>query len=167
MSVRTPKKAGHLGTAAKVVLVTAAVTAAIGGLGVTAASAHSGGDHQTSARAIEVFRETVKPFDTIRIPQLSCPGGSYLENVNLSPGRIVPKGLQVVEPGGVGVTINEVTKEPVLVEGTIYSMHTGTDPDRLYSISTATNWDPFSSHELVINLSCTTNPVEGAHGDWN
>jgi hypothetical protein len=151
-----------LGPAATALTVVAAVTGAVLGIGAGSAAAHDG-----SITKREVFRSWVKPWETIQIPELSCPSGTYLENRQLAPGRIVPKGLEVVEPGTIGVTINEVTKTDVFYEGTVYSMHTGTDPDRLYSISSATNWDLTSGHELVINLSCTNEVVEGAHGDWN
>lgn len=152
----------RLNRTVRTVAIAAAVTGAVVGLGVGTASAHDG-----SITKREVFRQTIKPWETVQIPKLSCPPGSYLENRHLAPGRIVPKGLEVIEPGAIGVTINEVTKEDVFWGGTLYSMHVGTDPDRLYSVSSATNWDLFSSHELVINLSCTTEPVEGARGEWN
>jgi hypothetical protein len=158
MLPRTRKRA----RAAAVLAVAAAVTGLVVGVGAGTAAAHDG-----SITTHEVFRSWVKPWETIQIPQLSCPPGTYLENRQLAPGRIVPKGLEVVEPGGIGVTINEVTKTDVLYEGTVYNMHTGTDPDRLYSISSATNWDLTSGHELVINLRCTNEFVEGAHGEWN
>ena len=32
-------------------------------------------------------------------------------------------------------------------------LHNGTDASK--GASTATNWDPFTSHELVVNLHCT------------
>ena len=144
------------------VTVAIAVAGAVVGVGVGRAAGHDG-----SITTREVFRSWVKPWETIQIPQLSCPPGTYLENRHLSPGRVVPKGLRVDEPGSIGVTINEVTKEDVFYEGTTYNMHTGTDPDRLYSLSSATNWDPFTSHEVAISLSCTTEVSEGARGEWN
>ena len=39
----------------------------------------------------EALRETIRPWDSITIPALSCPTG-YLENQDYSPGRIVPNG---------------------------------------------------------------------------
>ena len=152
----------RLNRTVRTVAIAAAVTGAVVGLGVGTASAHDG-----SITKREVFRQTIKPWETVQITELSCPPGSYLENRHLAPGRIVPKGLEVIEPGAIGVTINEVTKTDVFYEGTVYNMHTGTDPDRLYSISSATNWDPFNPQQLVINLSCTNEVVEGAHGEWN
>lgn len=152
----------RLNRTVRTVAIAAVVTGAVVGLGVGTAAAHDG-----SITKHEVFRATIKPWETVQIPQLSCPPGTYLENRHLAPGRIVPKGLEVSEPGSIGVTINEVTKTDVYYEGTTYNMHTGTDPDRLYSISSATNWDPISSRDLVITLSCTNEVSEGARGEWN
>lgn len=132
--------------------------AAAVGVGVasvpTAAAASAVPDDQTVT--VEVFRETIKPWDSIKIPNLSCPvEDGYLKDEILSPGRLVPHGLQVVEPGSVGVTVTGLrsywTEYPEgrwvrPVKGTLSSVGT----------SSATNWDPFSSHELVINLRCTS-----------
>ena len=150
--VRSP-----IGAAGRVVLVAAVAAAAVAGLGVTAATAAGSADETFT---VEAFRETVKPWDSIRIPSLSCPRG-YLYNEDLSPGRIVPKGVQVVEPGGVGVTIAEA-KGVTTTDwwNRTYHVTTGTDADR--GSSSATNWDPFTSHELVVNLKCTTDLTKAA-----
>jgi hypothetical protein len=37
---------------------------------------------------------------------------------------------------------------------------TGTNADG--AISTATNWDPASSHDLIVQLSCTTDITKAA-----
>lgn len=152
---RAPRARRIVGPVAAAVLVTAGAAAAITGVGVTAASASTSSDTVT----IEAFRETVKPWDSISIPSLSCPAG-WLVDEHLSPGRYVPQGVQVLEPGGVGVTITAVDHEYVTVDGVggtpiQYRPITGTTNQR--GVSTATNWDAFSSHELVINLHCTTN----------
>jgi hypothetical protein len=140
-----------LGPAAAAVLATAGAAAVVTGVGVTAASASTNSDTVT----VEAFRETVKPWDSIRIPSLTCPAGSYLVDQDLSPGRIVPNGVQVLEPGGVGVTISATEREYVTVGDVQYRPITGTTDSR--GSSSATNWDPFTGHELVINLTCTTN----------
>ena len=54
------------------------------------------------------LREVVKPLDSIKIPSRIYPLG-YLENTGYSPGRMVPKGVEIVEPGGVSVTITHTT----------------------------------------------------------
>jgi hypothetical protein len=132
-----------------------AVTAAgITGIGDAVATADDTTDPAPTVRTYEVFREAVKPWDSIRIPSRSCPAG-YLHNQNYSPGRIVPAGVEVVEPGGVGVTITKSTG-PVWVEkDRLVQPITGFDADHSYS--GASNWDPFSSHEVVIKLHCTLN----------
>jgi hypothetical protein len=140
---------------AAVMLVTAGTAALLTGAGITAASASPASSDTT---VVEAFRETVKPWDSITIPSLSCPTG-WLVDENLSPGRYVPKGVQVLEPGGVGATITAADHEYVTVDGLDgtklqYRPITGTTNER--GVSTATNWDAFSSHELVINLHCTT-----------
>jgi hypothetical protein len=144
----------------KVHIAVAAAAAALvlTGVGETVANATStsGSHYQYTYQA---FKQTIDPVHELQIPSLSCPTG-YLVNERLSEGRIVPKGVQVVEPGGIGVTINHVTSEKVDVGGKTLHLATGTDAERLYS--QATNWDPFSSHELVINLACTTDPNAAA-----
>lgn len=137
-------------------LAIAGAATVIVGLGVTAASASTTSSDTTT---VEAFRETVKSWDSITIPSLSCPTGSWLTNEDLSPGRYVPKGVQVLEPGGVGVTITATDHEYVTVDDLDgltrqYRPITGTTSER--GVSTATNWDAIKSHELVINLHCTT-----------
>jgi hypothetical protein len=140
-----------IGTAGRVVLAAAIAAAAVTGLGVGAASAVSS---DPTAYSVEAFRETIKPWDSITIPSLSCPTG-YLQDVNLSPGRIVPKGVEVLEPNAIGVTISEV-KSTLVTDwwNTPHYPVTGTTTEG--GPSTATNWDPFTSHELIIRLHCTT-----------
>ena len=58
------------------------------------------------------------------------------------------------------MTITATDHEYVTVDGVggtpiQYRPITGTTNER--GASTATNWDPANSHELVINLTCTTN----------
>ncbi|HEU4998936.1 MAG TPA: hypothetical protein VFT68_08325 [Lapillicoccus sp.] len=147
------------------VVAAIAAAAALTGLGVTAAHAtdHTDAPATTAPTYMylhEAFRETIHPWDAINIPSLSCPTG-YLVDERLSEGRIVPKGVQVLEPGGIGVTISYVTSEKVTdYWGQTLHLLTGTDAERGHS--TATNWDPFSSHELVINLACTTDLGDAA-----
>ncbi|MET9605195.1 hypothetical protein ABZZ17_09020 [Streptomyces sp. NPDC006512] len=100
----------------------------------------------TAAPMQQSFKEVVKPSDSITVPDMQCPRGSYLENVDHSPGRIVPRGVQVTEPGGVGVTIPEANWENTSTG--VYA--TGSRQ------GTATNWDPVTPHELTVTLHCTT-----------
>jgi hypothetical protein len=133
----------------RVALVATAAVAftAIGGAVATADSAS-----ERTVTTYEVFRETVKPWDSIKIPSLMCPTG-YLHNQDYSPGRIVPRGIEIVEPGGVGVTITQ-GDGPVWVEnGRLIQPISGTDAEHSYS--GATNGDPFTSREIVVKLHCT------------
>ena len=93
--------------AATVVLAAAATAGILAGVGVAAASAASAASAGPASYSTEAFRETIKPWDSISIPALSCPTG-YFQDVDLSPGRIVPKGVEVLEPNAIGVTISEV-----------------------------------------------------------
>jgi hypothetical protein len=126
--------------------------AAVTGLGGAVATADSSSTSEPTVATYEVFRETVKPWDSIRIPSLMCPTG-YLHNKDYSPGRMVPRGVEIVEPGGVGVTITH-GDGPVWVEnGRLVQPISGTDADHSYS--GATNWDPFTSREVVVKFHCT------------
>jgi hypothetical protein len=141
---------------AAAVLATAGAAAAIAGIGVTPASAATTSGATT---VTETFRETIKPFDSITVPSMSCPTG-WLVNKELSPGRYVPLGVEVIEPGLIGVTITGTdydhgyggNKKSNPMKGTL--SHIG--------VSTATNWDPFGSRELVIKLHCTTDVTKAA-----
>jgi hypothetical protein len=137
--------------AGRVALVAAVAAAAVAGLGVGTASAVSS---DPTAYSVEAFRETIKPWDSITIPSLSCPTG-YLQDVHLSPGRIVPKGVEVLEPNAIGVTITEV-KSTQVADWWNKPHYPVTGTTTKGGPSTATNWDPFSSHELSIRLHCTT-----------
>lgn len=153
-----------MNTTTKALVATAAALAAVTGLGATAASASSTASDVVTVTA---FHETIKPWDSISIPSLSCPAGSYLQNVDLSPGRIVPKGVRVIEPrfglepgGAIGVTIGAAKATPEVRQGVWIYPLTGTNADG--AISTATNWDPASSHDLIVQLSCTTDITKAA-----
>ncbi|MFG2752445.1 hypothetical protein [Streptomyces xanthophaeus] len=104
----------------------------------------------TAVPAQQTFREVVKPSDSITVADMQCPRGAYLDNVDRSPGRIVPRGVQVNEPGGVGVTIPEANWENTSTG--VYA--TGTRQ------GTATNWDPITAHELTVTLHCTTDQTK-------
>ena len=154
-------------TATTVVLATVTAAAAVVGLGVTTASA-SGASSDTVV--VPRFHESVKPWDSITIPAMSCPEGSYLVDQHLSPGRLVPQGVEVTElrnglepAGAVGVTIRDARAVAVEVTPGGYALPlVGTRADR--GFSTATNWDPAASHTIVIRLHCTTDLSKAAKG---
>ena len=136
---------------------TIATAIAAGGLLVGAGSAQASGTLTT----VQGYRVTLGPLQSDVLPDMKCPAGSYLYNYNYSPGRLVPHGVQVVEPGGVGVSMGGATLAAVQPTGLplgvqVYDGTTGP--------ASATNWD-LSSHELVINLVCTTNPWDAAYYD--
>jgi hypothetical protein len=146
-----PSTGRRLGITSKIVLASAFAAAAVAGMGVTAASASPFGNESST---VEAFRETIKPWDSITIPSLKCPSG-YLENTVYSSGRILPKGVEIVDGGAIGTTITDVKSIGVTdYWNRTYHPATGTDSGQGWS--TATNWDPFASHELVIKLHCTT-----------
>jgi hypothetical protein len=155
------------GIVTKVAIASAAVVAAIG-IGATAASGSSTTTSSSSDSSTTMaFSATVKPWQTVGIPSLSCPAGSYLQKADYSPGRIVPLGVEVLEPryglapgGAVGVTIGAAKATPELRGGYLYYPLTGTNADG--AISSATNWDPAFSHDIVINLHCTTDFAKAA-----
>ena len=132
----------------RVALVAAAVAfTAIGGAVATADSAS-----EPTVTTYEVFRETVKPWDSIKIPSLMCPTG-YLHNQDYSPAAWFREASRSSSPVGVGVTITH-GDGPVWVEnGRLIQPISGTDADHSYS--GATNWDPFTSREVAIKLHCT------------
>ncbi len=133
---------------------TAATAGILAGVGVAAASGAAAASAGPVSYSTEAFRETIRPWDSITIPALSCPTG-YLENQDYSPGRLVPMGVEILEPDAIGVTILEV-KSTLVTDwwNTPHYPVTGTTPHG--GPSTATNWDPFASKELIIRLHCTT-----------
>jgi len=154
-----PPRRRRLGPVAVAVVATAGAATLITGVGVTTASASTTSSDTTT---IEAFRESIKPWDSITIPSLSCPGGSWLKDENLSPGRGVPHGVEVTgESGWIGTTISANEREYVKdAYDVVYRPITGTTSSR--GVSTATNWDMFASHELVIKIHCTTNLYEAS-----
>ena len=145
---------------ARVALATGAAAAVVTGIGVAEASAANTAD-ETDTVVVTAFFETIKPWDSISIPSLACPEGSYLQSGDWSPGRIVPNGVEVLEPryglapgGAIGATIPTPVRVAVRTEtGAVKYAASGTDGGG----ASATNWDFTASHDLVIKLHCTTN----------
>lgn len=124
---------------------------AITGLGATAAMAAEPASSQ------EQFSEIIKPLDSINIPNLVCSSG-YLEDVDYSPGRVVPRGVQVLEPGGIGVTITKA-KYGSAVNDEYWPL---IGIDTVNGPASATNWDPFTAKELTVKLHCTNDLSKAA-----
>ena len=144
-------------TAAILAATVAAMTIAAGVSLLEAGSAQASG----TVTSVEGYRATLAPLQSVGLPDMKCPAGSYLYNVNYSPGRLVPHGVQVIEPGGVGVSMSGATVAAVQPTGLPIGVQV---KDATTGPSSATNWD-LSSHELVINLVCTTNPWDAVYYD--
>jgi len=140
----------------RAVLAGLLVTAAAAGVAVAAApgaAAHSDPPQWTET-TVEAYRVTLPPWNSTKIPKASCPTGMNLVDRDYSPGRIVPRGVEVTEPGFIGVHINQASFWSYYDENWEHRVYTGLSGS---DIREATNWDPFASHELVITLHCTTN----------
>jgi hypothetical protein len=89
-------------------------------------------------------RTGIGALGTVAFPRFVCPSGyPWLLNKDLSPGRLVPKGIQVIENGGVGVTL--------------YPPATTTGETVIgYADGSATNWT-LNRQEVLVYASCTNN----------
>jgi hypothetical protein len=142
------RKRRRVGPVAASVLVTAAAVAAVAGVGVTTASAAS-----TSTETVtEAFRETIKPWDSITVPSMTCPAG-WLVNKDLSQADTSPSASRSWSRASSGHHHRQGLRPRVRRRQEL-EPHQGTLSTG--SLSTATNWDPFGSRELVIKLHCTT-----------
>ena len=88
-------------------------------------------------------------LQTIGVKKLSCPKNTRLRKSVDSPGRIVPQGVQVQEPGWIGVSAGYARD---------FDNHIWGNPIGAADIS-MTNWDPFVSHTVTITLHCETLPT--------
>jgi hypothetical protein len=138
-------------------VVTGALLAGVAtGLAVAAApgaAAHSDTPQWTET-TVEAYRVTLPPWHSTKIPKASCPTGMNLVDRDYSPGRIVPRGVEVIEPGYIGVHINQPSTWSYYEGGDEWQVLNGLSGS---DIREATNWDPFASHELVITMHCTNN----------
>jgi hypothetical protein len=135
---------------------TLATAVAAGVLLAEAGSAEAG-----TLTSVERYRATLGPLQSVGLPDMACPAGTYLHNANYSPGRLVPPGVQVVENGGVGVSMSGATVAAVQPKGLPLGVEV---KDTTAPPASATNWS-LSSRELVIILVCTTNPYNAAYYD--
>lgn len=137
---------------------TVAVAVAVAALGLTVAgtaNAAGPGDTATAQSDVVVTRlnKEVGSGKTITISDMTCPAGTYLLNDALSPGRIVPRGVEVVEPGGIGVTIPFSTAQQVeKTPGHWVNALNGTS----WAGAQASNWNIFANGNLMIKLHCTS-----------
>ncbi len=112
------------------------------GIGIgTAAAATPVHDGATSVITVTAYEGDLHADQTVNNLSFTCPAGDpWLQNVDYSPGRIVPRGVQVLETGGVGVS----------AFGTAGDDHRATGYDGL----SATNWNLGVEHLQVI-AHCT------------
>ena len=135
---------------------TLATAVAAGVLLAEAGSAEAG-----TLTSVERYRATLGALQSVGLPDMTCPAGTYLHNANYSPGRLVPPGVQVVENGGVGVSMSGATVAAVQPKGLPLGVEV---KDTTAAPASATNWS-LSSRELVIILVCTTNPYDAVYYD--
>jgi hypothetical protein len=92
-------------------------------------------------------RTGIGALGTVVFPRFVCPSHHpWLLNDRLSPGRLVPKGIQVIENGGVGVSLFPPTEDGSrLVTG--------------YADGSATNWT-LNRQEVLVYASCTNNRAD-------
>lgn len=138
-------------------LVIGGVTAvALAGGAAVASATGAAAEHvqpQNTDTIVRAFTVTLPPWHSVKIPAASCPAGMNLVDQDYSPSRIVPRGVQVNEPGGIGVHINQGSFWTYFEDGYEYNVFTGLSGK---DITEATNWDPTSSRTLTIDLHCTT-----------
>jgi hypothetical protein len=88
---------------------------------------------------------SLKGWSSGYVPAYQCPGDyEWLDNVNYSPGRLVPNGVKIEEHGTIGVNISGVSTDFGKTEqanGKTYRFYyqTGTKTGGLNSA--ATNWE--------------------------
>lgn len=135
-------------------IVGAALTAAaLFGMGIgTASAATADGNHNaaaadhtadTSTTTVVAYQGAVSTWQTKSLPSFACPIDTpWLVNMDLSPSRIVPHGVAVDEPGGIGVTIAKPTAGPG-------GMANG------WTDGTATNWGTHTSM-VTVSAVCTS-----------
>lgn len=106
-----------------------------------------------SEKMVEAFNTSLDGLHSTGIPAFTCPADHpWLVNQNLSPGRIVPNGVQVDEPGSIGVTIPNDTDDSGDVANGWQS-----------GGASATNWD-VSTHSMIIYAHCTNDPAQTYQG---
>jgi hypothetical protein len=137
---------------ARATVVASLVASGIVG-GVAGAATASDGTAGTTEFTKVVYRETLAPWQSVSLPPASCGDGAWLVREALAPGRIVPNGVEITEPGGLGIGVNISFAQTRFWGEGINAMagnHGYTSP------ATATNWSPFLHQQLTVTLHCTT-----------
>ncbi len=138
-----------LGT--KIVGITLAATALCGvGIGtasaatpaVTAAGSHSSvSGTADGSTTVVAYQASLGTLQSANLPAFACPADQpWLVSTTLTRGRVVPRGVVVDEPGGIGVTILQATPGPRgLASG--------------WTSGSATNWG--SRNVVTVSAVCT------------
>ncbi len=130
---------------------------ALCGVGIGTASAATPGDGHRgvsitdnatdSTTSVVAYHGYLTGLQSVSLPAFTCPADyPWLVDQNLSPGRIVPPGVRVLEPGGIGVTIGAHTRD---TDSRANGWRSGS----------ATNWSP-SPQILTVSAVCTNNRAE-------
>jgi hypothetical protein len=154
---RTRTRRTSLRSTLTATLTATMATAVAAGLLLTQAGSAQAG----TLTSVERYRATLGPLQSVGLPEMTCPAGTYLHNADYSPGRLVPPGVQVVENGGVGVSMSGATVADVQPKGLPLGVQV---KDTTTVPASATNW-ALGSRELIIILVCTTNPYNAAYYD--
>ena len=137
---------------ARAAIVASLVAVGIVG-GVAGVATASDGTTGSTEFTKVVFKESIGPWKSVNLPPASCGDHAWLVRGLLAPGRIVPDGVEITEPGGLGIGVNiSFTQKRVWSEGlNVIAGAYGYD-----SPATATNWSPLLTQELTVTLHCTT-----------
>lgn len=112
----------------------------------TDASVRSTTNAPSTTKVIDAWSARLSLLQTEWIPQLVCPADApYLVDQDLSPGRFVPRGVEVIESeSGIGVTIPRTS----VTDASFSARGAGADG------ASATNWGTTS--KVLIRLHCTS-----------
>lgn len=100
-----------------------------------------------SEPVLKQYSQTLDGWDGYTLPELVCPAGTYLIDKDLAPGRGVPPGVSVDEPGSIGVSGGWIRLD---------GYATGV---RNLSMS---NWNPFARATVTVTLHCTADKSKAA-----
>jgi hypothetical protein len=116
--------------------------------------AHAEGDQprgSSSVVRLVVFQSWLSPLEIVRLPLFICPPSHpWLQNVDLAPGHVVPRGVEIV-----------AAPNPLFVSVTIGGEHTdGQGRVTGWDHGHATNWDARLGQTLQIAAHCTSDPSQ-------
>lgn len=145
-STRTPG-GGRPRPVVRVGIATAVLACTVvGGIGFASSASAATSETDATTRVVDAVSWRMAPGDFGLMGKRVCPASApFLVDQNLSPGRLVPRGVEVIESGfGIGVHIPyTATYGPGM---TAHGFEGGN----------ATNWDLFGEQSLLIRLHCTS-----------